>query len=228
MHKPIQLAVADDDALIVQLLTDGLNKQKGMEVVLTASSGDELLEHMTEAQSLPDILVLDLKMKNGDGLEVLNQMAQIERFESIRTIVMSSFYKPAYLGQMLKLGAAAFVSKDISFDELVHVIQEVQNKGHFFAEEQVDVMRSQLSTKTPEFSLHTKDHLSDRETQVLKLICQQRTAREIAESLFVSTKTVEAHKSSLLAKTGAKNTAGLIIYAVQQRIVLPEEMLILN
>jgi DNA-binding NarL/FixJ family response regulator len=86
-------------------------------------------------------------------------------------------------------------------------------------EEQIEVMRSQIATTAPAPVLSTEEALTDREVEILQLICKQFTAQQIADKLFITKRTVEGHKSNLLLKTSAKNTAGLVIYAIQKQII---------
>lgn len=226
MNTKIQLAIVDDDLLFVQLLKNYIDNYINTEVVLTASTGNKFLNGIREKQINIDVVILDLRMKDGSGLDVLEALKKEDK--AIKTIVLSSFYRRSFMGQMLKLGVNAFLPKETDQEELIKVIETVYNKGHYFSEEQVDVMRKQLSNKLPEFRNQNVDRLTSRELDILKLLCQQLTTREIADKLFISSKTVETHKSNLFIKTGVKNTTGLVIYAVQNNIINPEEMILLN
>lgn len=225
MRKNIQIALIDDDSLIVQLLTDYLNKITNFEVSITANSGNVFIEKL-KIEPTPDIVIIDLKMNDGNGLETIPVLTK--SYPNLKIIALSSYYKPSFMGHLLKAGANAFLSKETDKEELVYIINEVVEKGHYFSAEQFNVLRDQISHKTIQTQLYKKEKLSPRELEVLKLICQQLTAREIADKLFVSTKTVEAHRSNLLLKTGVKNTAGLIIYATQQQLINPNDFVILD
>lgn len=220
----IKIGIVDDDLLFVQLLSSYINNQSSMEVVYTANNGNDYLEVAHETDL--DILILDLKMSDGNGIEVLERLQMQDL--NLNTVVLSSYYRRSFMGQMLKLGVNAFFPKEIEPEELISVLEAVHSQGHYFSEDQITVMRTQLSTKTPKFHQNKKDSLSSREIEVLELLCQQLTTREIAERLFVSTKTIESHKSNLLLKTGVKNTAGLIIYAVQNNIIDTNDLLLLE
>ncbi|MBT2620130.1 response regulator transcription factor [Chryseobacterium sp. ISL-6] len=220
----IKIGIVDDDLLFVQLLKNYINNDERFEVVLTSTSGQHFLNE-TDNNAL-DVLILDLRMANGDGLEVMSALSQKEADTKI--IVLSSFYRRSFMGQMLKMGAHAFLSKEIELEELLNVIHSVYHKGHYFSDEQIDVMRGQLSNKLPEFHAYSKDDLTDREVDVLKLVCQQLSTKEIADALFISPKTVETHKTNLMIKTCVKNMAGLVIYAVQNNIVDANEIVLFD
>lgn len=213
----IRIAIVDDEALIVMLLRDYFLKHKNILVTLTANDGSTFIESLRNAESPPDIVLLDLQMKELNGIDTATILKK--EFPDLKIIVVSSYYKKTLMGYMLKLGVNAFLPKGILPEQLAEAIEEVYNKGYYFVEEQIDVMRNQISSKTPAPSFASEEELSEREIEVLKLICQQYTAPQIADKLFISPRTVEGHKSNLLLKTSARNLAGLVIYAVQKNII---------
>ena len=217
INSKIKIAIVDDEALIVLLLSDFFSKLERFDVLMTASDGLQLIEGLQKAESLPDVILLDLQMKEMNGIDATAILKK--EFPDIKIIVVSSFYKKTFLGYILKLGINAFLPKGVHPEQLVEAIEEVYAKGYYFLEEQIDVMRSQLSSKTPVPVLTAKDELSEREIEVLRLICLQFTAQQIADQLFISPRTVEGHKSSLLLKTGTRNIAGLVIYAIHKNII---------
>ncbi|UTX50302.1 response regulator transcription factor [Chryseobacterium sp. MA9] len=222
-HSKIKIGIVDDDLLFVQLLKNYIDNNGDYQVTLTSTGGYQFL---TEDSGSLDILILDLRMTNGDGLEVMSELAKRETETKI--IVLSSFYRRSFMGQMLKMGAHAFLPKEIELQELLAVIKTVHHRGHYFSNDQIDVMRTQLSNKLPEFHAFSKNELTDREVDVLRLVCQQLSTKEIADSLFISPKTVETHKTNLMIKTGVKNMAGLVIYAVQNQVIDPNEIVLFD
>ncbi|MNE84218.1 Response regulator UvrY [compost metagenome] len=125
---------------------------------------------------------------------------------------------------MLKTGVAAFLPKGVSPNELVQIIRKVHEKGFFFMADQMDVIREHLSIKSPKLILEQGNELSNREIDVLRLLCKQKTAKEIGELLFITQRTVEGHKNNLFVKTGAKNIAGLVIYSIQHNVIRIEDL----
>ena len=221
----IHLALADDDKLFTDLLAGYLNAHDQINVDFVVHGGQELIQQLGTASPLPEIVLLDLRMKNGDGLSTLETIKQ----ESIpvKVMVLSSLYNQSFMGFMIKSGASAFLPKDLLPEKLIEIILEVHERGHYFLPEQVDVMRNQLSSRAPKPEVSDGMVLSEREEEVLRLICQQHTAKEIGEKLFVTTRTVEGHKNRIMQKTGARNTAGLVIYAVQHQLIDPNSLIIL-
>lgn len=227
MNPNIQIAIVDDDKLVVELLADYFQKQEGLAVCMKAYSGNTFIEQLKTQELIPNVVLLDLRMSDGDGIETIEVITPI--YPQLKIIVLSSYYKSSFMSYMLKAGVHAFIPKETDKETLVKIIRDVYEKGHFFMEEQITALRQQLpKKKAPIIKSNAKDMLTEREVEVLKLICQQYTAKQIAQKIFVSPKTVEAHKGNLLLKTGVKNMAGLIIYAVQNAIVNPNEVLLLD
>lgn len=225
----INIAIVDDDSLVVQLLTSFLEKSNNpsFNVALTAYSGNSFLEKLrSDSYNDLDIVLLDLRMSDGDGLFVLEELKKLAY--SPKVITLTSYYKPAYIGQMMDLGACAFLPKEIDKEELIDTIKEVYIKGHFFRQEQLESLRTQIAPKAPKLQIDPKDSITSRELEILHLVVQQNTTKEIASKLFITTKTVEAHKSNLLSKTGAKNTAGLVMFAIQHHLINPDDFLIFD
>ncbi len=220
--KNIQIAITDDDDLIVKLLEDYLNNCENFKVVFTAFNGEDLIEKLNKPDALlPDVLLLDLKMKGMNGIETMEYLKN--HFPSIKIIVISSFYQDSFLGFMFKTGASAFLPKGITPSHLQEIIKTVNSSSIYFTSEQTELIRKQVSEKNPRPTLFTTE-LSTREIEVLKLICLQNTAKEISSILFISPKTVEGHKNNIFIKTGAKNIAGLVIYAIQNNILNIDEI----
>lgn len=218
----ILIAITEDDRLIAELLQDYLNNCDGYEVLFTASDGRALISQLSDCAILPDVVLLDLKMQGMDGIETTKYLKI--HFPSIKIIVISSHYKRTFLKFMFKTGASAFVPKGISPFLLKNIIQTVHAKDIYFMDEQLDHMKHQIAPKVSKSIMIEANELSERETEVLKLISMQKTAKEIGEILFITGRTVEGHKNNLFIKTGAKNIAGLVVYAIQHDIISMDQL----
>lgn len=219
----IHLALVDDDELVLQLLTDYFISEHGFVIDISETSGNSFITAFNKLPKKPAIILLDLRMENGDGFSVIRSLK--EKGEAVKIIVLSSYAKPDFIGQMLKLGVNAFVPKQIDKKELAGIIKEVHEKGSYFSPEQIEVLRNQITPKSPQLTFNPKDQLTTREIEVLELICQQLTTAEIGDRLFISAKAVENRKSHLMEKLNVKNTAGLIISAVKYDLIDPKKML---
>jgi len=214
MNQKIKLAIVDDEALIVQLLTDYFNRQDETEVCVQAGDGQEFIDLLQGLKNLPEVVLLDLRMKELNGVQTANLLK--DQYPDIKVIVISSHYQKSFIGHMLRNGIDAFLPKGINPQEL---------KGHYFTDEHIETMRQQISSRAPKPSFDN-DLLSEREKEVLRCICLQATAKEIAEQLFITKRTVEGHKNNLMIKTGARNSAGLVIYAIQNGLFDPKELIL--
>jgi DNA-binding NarL/FixJ family response regulator len=214
--EEIKLAIVDDEELVVKLLEQFLSAIDHYRVVMTAFDGSEFIEKLKTNAELPDIALIDLRMKTMNGVETVTELRKTN--SEIKVITISSHYKTSFMGYMMKVGVNAFIPKGVAPQYVVEVIEAVQVNGYYFTEEQVDIMRNQISSSAPEPNLDD-NLLTTREKEVLELICHQCTAVEIAEKLDIGKRTVESHRKNLLLKTGVKNLAGLVIYAIQNKIV---------
>lgn len=222
--EKIKLAIIDDDYLIVTLLKSFFNQKSTIEVVFDTTDGRLFLDFLEEeSSSAVDILLLDLKMKTIDGLEILRHI-KIKQSE-LKVIVISSRYQDQTIGFMTKEGVASFLPKGISPYELLSIIKQVNKKGFYLTSTQVEILRDQISLKVPKpVMIESEELLTDREIEIIKLLCRQKTAKEIGETLFIAQRTVEGHKNNLFSKIGVRNVAGLIVYALQKNIVTLEEL----
>lgn len=219
----LKLALIDDDFLLLDLMQQFLRQQQGFEVLFTACGGQEALEQLSQHSSLPALILLDLKMPDMNGLDLLLQLKNL--YPALAVIIISSHYQAHNLSYMIQHGVAAFLPKGVSLSLLLRVIQEVHRHGFYLLPEQVETLRHQVAQATvaPDLSNYG---LTAREIEVLKLIAHQKTAKEIAEKLFIAARTVEGHKNNLFAKTGTKNIAGLVIFGIQTKIIRLDEIIL--
>lgn len=226
MTVKIKVALLDDDALFNSLMANYLKSHKSLKICAIAQSGPEFYDKLEDTTMIPDILLLDLKVEGDDGVQITQHLQLY--FPSIKIIVLSSHYKRSFLGFMLKAGVSAFLPKGVSPDELVSIIGLVFNKGFYFQEDQIVVIREQLSSRLPQPVFEPENILTDREIEVLKLISMQKTAKEIADILFITQRTVEGRKNAMFLKTGARNVAGLVIYAIQNNLINIQDLPVIH
>lgn len=219
MKPSIKLALVDDEHLFLVGLQAIIEEHDTAEVILTASDGSQFLERLQKAERLPDVVLLDMKMEPMNGIETTKHLR--EHYPDLKVMILSTHYRDSYLGYMMKLGVSAFLPKNIDPKTLVAAIQKVHEVGLYFTEAHALGIRKQLASgqKFAVPHLQPTEELTPRETEILCLICEQYTSSEIAAKLFVSIRTVEGHRNNLLAKTGAKNTVGLVLYALVNNMV---------
>lgn len=210
----ILIAIADDEALFRRGMRLILEDYPDLKVLIEAENGEELLARIRASDELPDVLLLDLKMPVMSGIDA----AEIIRreFPSILIVVVSSHISKAFILNMIELGAAAYLGKNAHPDEVVETIRMVRDKGFYYNATVMEVIRENMMGINPVKPKRSFEvELTSREKEVLQLICEECTTQEIADKLFISSRTVEGHRNNLLSKLGCRNTAGLVVYAVQ-------------
>lgn len=220
----LKVILVDDEILITDLLSTFLNNSDGIEVIGAYNSGLEFLSSIEQGIQMPDILLFDYRIGDIDGIELFKKVRA--HHISIPVILLSSHYNEGLINFIVKAGFSAFLPKNTRPANLIEVIHEVGNKGFYLTPVQFELLREQMSSKSFIISKNLQIALTDREVEVLQLIAQQKTGKEIADKMFISLKTVEGHKNSLFLKTGVKNVVGLIVYAVQNKLVNIDEIII--
>lgn len=212
----IKVAIADDHKLFREGLRFLIDQMNDLEVVFEASNGKELLD--TIGQYNPDILLLDLDMPEVDGLEALKELRP--KMPDLGIIILTMHSDSKMVAYLMELGANSYLLKDTSPEEFQKAIHGVMEEGFYFNQMVSKAMLGGLkgqAKKKP--TLSHQEALTSREQEVLELICQEFTAKEIADKLFISHRTVEGHRKNLIEKLGVKNTAGLIVKAIKEGII---------
>lgn len=217
-EKKISLAIVDDQSLFRQGIVSLINDVEDLEITIEAASGKELEDLLSKAVELPDILLMDMKLDDTTGLE-LNAIIQTQ-YPSIKVLVLSMYAQERIVFRMIESGACGYIAKNCDKDELLNAIHSTIKSGFYFNQISLSAMRHAAShINKPILSINAIPiELSMRENEILQLICQEHTNVEIAEKLFISARTVDGHRNNLLAKTGCKNTAGLVVFAIKNNI----------
>lgn len=219
MSRDIKLVLVDDEQLILEGVKMLLSAKKNISVGYMATGGAEILAYLETISKIdfPDIAMIDVQMQPMDGFELVAILKK--KYPDLKVIILSSHYKSSVLGYMVKLGVSAFLPKNSDKKTFVEAIEMVDKNGMYFTAEDHEMLRSYMNTPSRKKSLFDNDEtLSGRETDVVKLICQEKTNQEIADILFLSPRTVESHRQRILDKIGAKNTVGIVIYALINNI----------
>ncbi|MBT8232510.1 MAG: response regulator transcription factor [Saprospiraceae bacterium] len=207
-----KIGLVDDEVLFLNGMRALINLHDEMEVVLMASNGQELLDKLEALSSdLPDIILCDIEMPVMDGIDTMINVNKL--YPDLKTIILSSHYDPVLIIKMIELGASAFMPKNETPDVFYDTILNVIKTGFYYNNFILKVIRDKMSIARKDKEGLVK--LTKREKEVLLLICEQKTNKEIGETIFLSTRTVEGHRNHLLDKTNSKNTAGLIIFAIE-------------
>jgi len=215
----IKLALVDDQAMFRRGLAMLLRDMPDVQVVFECANGEELMTGL-DGNAI-DIVLLDLEMPVMDGMEAMRR-ARAEHPE-VKVIVLSMHSDEKFIIHLMELGANGYVPKTAEPDEIEDAIRAVAASGYHFSELVSRVMLHGLVKKQkvrPTFS--DVDPLTERELEVVRLICQELTTTEIAGKLFLSPRTVEGYRNTILQKIGARNTAGIVVYAMSRGLYKPE------
>jgi DNA-binding NarL/FixJ family response regulator len=214
----IRIVIADDELLFRKGLTRLLSELGGIQIVGEASNGKELLQRLQSWQGEPpQVLLLDISMPEMDGITAFPQIHK--QFPDLKIIILTVFSDDRHIITMIEAGAHGYLVKNSEPDEVKRAIVTVIEHDYYFNDRTLRAMQKSMQRRKNRSALPVDTDLTARETEVLELICNEYTAVEIAKRLFISERTVEGHRNHLLLKTGAKNTAGLVIYAVKNGIV---------
>lgn len=205
----MKLLLVDDHAIVTDGLQVLLQNEEGFTIVEKLVSGNFALAYLK--QNEVDLMITDYSMPDMDGLTLVKQAKALR--PDLKIIVLSMHDEAAMIKDMLSAGVDGYVLKKYAQQELLNAIQAVGNGRQFWSAE---VNRALLTALQPQ---ETENHVTERELEVLKLLAQELTSKQIAEKLFISERTVETHRKNLMRKTGASNAIGLVRYAYSHRLI---------
>lgn len=216
----IQIGLVEDQFLFREGMKAILGNWLELEVVFEAADGHSVIEKLSNCTKLPDVMLVDLSLPpfgntNYSGLDVTR--ALVEKYPQIKILILSVHEDDNFINQMIENGAHGYLTKDCNPQEIFDAIISVYSKGSYINERTLRAIQHNMAKKENPKKINIK--LSKREEEILQLVCQQLTAEEIGEKLFISTKTVNGHRTSLMEKTGSRNVTGLVLYAVKNNIV---------
>ena len=207
----IRVAVVEDHQLFREGLVRLLDLQQGIKVVLQAENGVMLLNKLVDTPV--DVILMDLDMPEMNGMEATRRVA--EQYPDICVVALSMHGDREYYFEMVAAGAKGFLLKSSELSEVVEAIRAVFEGGSFFSEELLRTLVEQLQPAVG----NDTEALSDRETEVLIEVCRGLSNQEIADKLFISKRTVDKHRANILQKTGCRNTANLVFYAIKHQLI---------
>ncbi|MEO1030247.1 MAG: response regulator transcription factor [Bacteroidota bacterium] len=225
MDNMITIALADDELLFRRGLISILSKEKNLKILFDAENGNALMEQLRTANQRPEIVITDLKMPRLNGVETTKLIRK--EYPDIKIIALTSYFSKPFIINMISIGAVAYLAKNSTPKLMLTTINEVSEKGFYYDEQVMRFIHEGLLNKDDQVRKSSFDtnYFTKREKEVLELICKQYTTNEIGEKLFISPRTVDGHRNNLLLKTESKNVAGLVVYAIQNKLVNLEERL---
>ncbi|TGD82686.1 response regulator [Hymenobacter wooponensis] len=214
----IPLLLVDDHPVVVEGLKALLRTEVDLPVAAQAYSGDEALDVLTQHPEIR-VAVLDLNMPGMTGVELAYTIRQT--YPKIRILILSMFHDHASVAEVLEAGCAGYVLKTASKAELSGAIREVAaGRTYFSSEVAATVLQNiQIPASREQIREARASELTNREREVLQLIAREYSNSHIAETLFISERTVETHRKNILTKTNSKSVVGLIQYALRNRLI---------
>lgn len=215
--EKFKVLIADDHTMFVDGIKSILETEADLEVVGCCYDGESVLSYLKSNRA--DIILLDVNLPDINGIEVCK--AAIGLDPQLRILAISMFNEESFVQEILNNGAKGYILKNTGRDELLLAIRTVANNESYFSKDVTETIMKGLmnSRKNGGKSLSAFPKISRREKEVLKLIVDESTTQEIADTLFISLKTVESHRSSLLSKLNARNTAGLVRIAIENSLL---------
>ena len=219
--EPIKVLIADDHVLYRAGVKTALSAKKDVKVIAEADNGMHLLNMLTVVQ--PDVILLDIQMPIMDGIGALPEIKN--KWPHIKVIMLTMMDDHSMITKLMELGANSYLSKTSDSEIIYEAIKTCFEQEYYFNALTNKALLTNLKTKnivTPQKIAQQEANLSDKEVLVLRLMCEEKSTREIAEIVELSPRTIEAIRDKLKEKTGTKSTAGLILYAVKHNFLNEE------
>jgi DNA-binding NarL/FixJ family response regulator len=214
--KKIKIAIADDYKIYREGLKVGLSSDENLDIILEADNGEDLLKELESFS--PDVILMDLKMPVMDGMEATKAVRK--KYPAIKVLVVTMYEDDKFIIHLMENGANGYLLKNAEPEEIKKSIYAVHENGYYFNDLVNKALLKKLILKNnfkPSFNQNID--LTERELQVLKLICEEKTAAEIGKEIFLSPRSVEGIRQRLIEKIGVRNTAGLVMFAIKNGVV---------
>lgn len=216
----IRIAIVDDHQIVRDGIRVLIEDEPGFEVAFEAENGKEAITFSKKHS--PDVIIMDITMPEMNGIEATELIK--EQQPEVKILALTMLSEDQHIRKMIKVGASGYILKNSGKEELLQAIYALIEGKHYFSNDATQSILQELvhptvsKTKQPE-----NVNITERELEVLQLIVDEHTNQEIADKLFISVRTVDAHRRSLLQKTNAKNTAGLVKYALKNDLTEQSE-----
>jgi len=220
--EPIKVLIADDHVLYRAGVKTALSTKKDIKIIAEADNGMHLINMLKLVK--PDVILLDIQMPVMDGISALPEIKK--NWPNIKVIMLTMMDDHSMITKLMELGANSYLSKTSDSEIIYEAIKTCYEQEYYFNTLTNKALLTNLKIKntiTPQKVVQMEANLNDKDILILKLMCEEKSTKEIADIVDLSPRTVEAIRDKLKVKTGAKSTAGLIMYAVKHNI-LDEDM----
>jgi len=212
----IDIVITDDHKLFRKGIAALLEDLEMVNKIYEAGNGEELLRLLKETKPLPDLILLDLNMPEMDGFEATKKLKK--QFPEVKIIILTMEDDEQFILHLVNEGVNGYLNKSSDTDEVELAIEKVMKMDFYFPDEISKLIFSNLK-KFGKSKIKKKIEFSNQEKRVLELLCHEKTTTEIAEEMELGKRTIESYRKNMLEKTGARNMAGLIIYAMKNKVV---------
>lgn len=211
----IHIMIADDHQMFIDGLKSILKNEKEIKIIGEALNGFDLLKQFE--LKVPDLVLLDINMPVMDGIETTKMI--VSKYPAVKVIILTMHSSREFVAGLIEAGASGYILKNTGKKELLEAIQTVWNGKSYYSSKVTEVIMD--SFRNPLRSIENAElpSLTDREKEVLRLIGEEYSTRQIANKLFISINTVETHRKNIMGKLNTKNMAGLVKYALQLGLI---------
>lgn len=215
LAETINVAITDDHVLFRQGVKTAMGMKKDIKIMFEADNGMQLLSMLKHTQ--PDVILLDVQMPIMDGIATLPEVKKL--YPDIKIIMLTMHDEPTMITRLMELGANSYLTKNSDSELIYEAIKTCHEQEFFFNALTNKALIDGLRMKRHESAYAQDVKLNDKEITVLRLMCEEKSTKEIADIVDLSPRTVEAIRDKLKSKIGARSTAGLILYAVKHNII---------
>jgi DNA-binding NarL/FixJ family response regulator len=213
--KKIKLFFVDDHQMLIDGMKALLKNESAFEVCGEANSSERALELLQN--NVPDILISDINMPGMSGIELARKVK--EQFPGVKILALSMYGEKSMISEMLDAGVSGYILKNTGREELVNALMKISEGGLFFSDEVSAEMMKAMSERGQKKEEKEEVTLTIREKEILELIAKEYSNAQIADTLFISERTVETHRKNIFRKTNTKTVVGLIKYAIENKLV---------
>ena len=215
-NKKVDIVVTDDHKLFRKGMAALLSDLETVNEIYEAENGVELLKLLENASSRPELIFLDINMPEMDGVEAAKRIRQ--EFQEVKIIILTIEDDEQFILHLVNEGINGYLNKSADPEEVELAIEKVIMYDYYFSEDISKLIYNNLKN-FGRSQISLKMEFTPQEKKLLELICKEQTAAEMAEQMNLSKRTIEGHRKKLLEKTGARNTAGLVVYALKNKVV---------
>lgn len=215
MNKKVKIVIADDHVLVLEGFSNLLTKAPNIEIIGEAVDGEQAVFLATNRN--PDVILLDINMPVLDGISAAQKITKTNK--DVKVVMLSMHHEERYIMMADRAGAHGYLLKNIDKDELLHAIGAIASGERYYSKEIPKELIKKILNKEYSSGQNLKNEITSREIEILKQIAKGLTNKEIGKKLFISDRTVNAHRTNIMAKLGAKNAVELVVIGMEKHLI---------